>query len=173
MNFNSHKILTYYIVLSAVFSASVIANEKCKPQLLRPEVLSFVRPVLENYITKYKLSYGEDSKGYFLDKNEERIEMYQTKFYKSLDALISNKSTDADEALAYLLNVYIGEHPGEMLVCEVINRGKRILPLVLRYRDCTPFTGLEPFPDFLEGSRLLPEYAIEGINKGKKCKHVH
>jgi hypothetical protein len=69
--------------------------------------------------------------------------------------------------------VYIGEHSGEMLVCEVINRGKRILPLVIRYRDCTPLTELEPLPNFLKGSRLLPDYAIEGINKGEKCEHIH
>jgi hypothetical protein len=168
----SYKILICCVVLSAVFSASAAGNEKCKPQLLRPEVLSLVRPILENYITEYKLSYGEDSKGNFFDKNKEKIEIYQTKLDKSLDALISNESAEADEALAYLLNVYIGEGPDEMLVCEVINRGKRMLPLVLRYRDCTPLTGLEPLPDFLEGSHMLPKYAIEGINEGKKCEHV-
>jgi len=57
-----------------------------------------------------------------------------------------------------------------MLVCEAINREKRLLPLLLRYRDCLPLTGLEPFPAFIKGSRILGDETIKGITKGESVK---
>ena len=85
--------------------------------------------------------------------------------------LLKTRTRAGDEALAYLLTVYMGEHPGEELVCEAINRGKRMLPLIDSYARCNPRIGVEPLPKFVRGSGVLPREARQGIEKGKRCKH--
>jgi hypothetical protein len=66
----------------------------------------------------------------------------------------------------------MGEHQGEELVCEIINRGTRMVPLVKAYQSCQPLTGLGPFPRFVTmGSRVLFKYALDGLASGKPCKY--
>lgn len=100
---------------------------------------------------------------------ESRIKGYNTDVDWHFHSILKNRSTAGDEAVAYLLNVYLGEHPGEELVCEAINRGKRMLSLIREYKRCTPLIGIEPLPDSVQGSGVLPRYAEEGILKGEKC----
>jgi hypothetical protein len=89
---------------------------------------------------------------------------------KLFERLLNNRTNVGDEALAYLLNVYMGEHSGEELVCEVTNRGKRMLPLIENYAKCIPLTGLEPLPKFVRGSGSLSDMAKKGVLSGKKCE---
>jgi hypothetical protein len=86
--------------------------------------------------------------------------------------ILQNRSTAGDQALAYLLTVYMGEHHGEELVCETANRGKRMAALVKAYQACAPLTGLEPFSKFVRGSGALPVFALEELEKGTKCEAV-
>lgn len=94
---------------------------------------------------------------------------YTPEVEKRFYSILENRSHAGDEAVAYLLMVYMGEHLGEELVCEVINRGKRMLTLIREYKRCTPRIGIEPLPKFVQGSGYLPQYAEEGILKGEKC----
>jgi hypothetical protein len=52
-----------------------------------------------------------------------------------LDRLANDQSLAADTASVVLLDYYLGEHNGEMQICAVTKRGKRVLPLVMRYRQ--------------------------------------
>lgn len=85
-----------------------------------------------------------------------------------LDALLQNRGPAGDEALAYLLTVYLGEGQGEALVCEATNRGPRLLPLIERLRSCPPAPGLVLHP-LAQGSGALPGLALQGIASGQAC----
>jgi hypothetical protein len=90
---------------------------------------------------------------------------------KLFEQLLRNRTRTGDAALAYLLNVYMGEHSGEELVCEATNRGKRMLSLIDAYSSCTPLTGLEPLPKFVQGSGSLPGMAKSRLLSGEKCEY--
>jgi hypothetical protein len=87
-------------------------------------------------------------------------------------ALLRTRSRAGDQALAYLLTVYMGEHHGEELVCEVINRGSRMVPLIRSYRECQPLTGWEPLPRFVRGSGALAQFALDGLARGEPCVYL-
>ena len=52
-----------------------------------------------------------------------------------IDQLSQRKTENSDEALVVLLNFYVGEATGEDLLHDVTKRAKRMLPLLLKYRD--------------------------------------
>lgn len=84
-------------------------------------------------------------------------------------SILGDRSSAGDEALVYLLTVYMGEHPGSELVCEAANRGKRLLPLIRSYRECQPTVGAEPLHKYVQGSGVLTEDAIQAIESGAHC----
>jgi hypothetical protein len=49
--------------------------------------------------------------------------------------LFQDKTESSDEALVVLMNFYIGEATGADLLHHVTVRGKRMLPLLMKYRD--------------------------------------
>lgn len=56
---------------------------------------------------------------------------------KLVGALFRAKSKSSDETLVVLMNFYIGEASGEDLLHQVSVRGKRMLPLLMKYRDAS------------------------------------
>ena len=145
------------------FSATSMAAD-CIPPKPSAEALQLIKPLMELRIKQNEEQFTEDGRW----KGESQ---YTTEVQKRFYAILENQTKAGDESIAYLLNVYMGEHPGEELVCETINRGKRMLPLIIAFKECTPIIGVEPLPKFVKGSGVLPGYAIEGINKGDKCKY--
>jgi len=87
----------------------------------------------------------------------------------TLEIILNDKTRDGDQAVAYFLNLYTGEHSGGELLCNAINRGKRMLPLIESYTRCLPITGLEPLSDDLDGSGFLPRHAKKAIENGERC----
>jgi hypothetical protein len=88
---------------------------------------------------------------------------------RRLYSILADRSPSGDQALVYLLTVYMGEHPGEELVCEAANRGKRLIPLIRSYSKCQPLVGAEPLHKFVQGSGVLPVDAIQAIESGSRC----
>lgn len=88
---------------------------------------------------------------------------------KRFYAILADRSASGDQELVYLLTVYMGEHPGEELVCEAANRGKRLLPLIRSYSKCQPLVGAEPLHKFVQGTGILTRYAIQAIESGSRC----
>src|SRR5690348_8436323 len=88
---------------------------------------------------------------------------------KRFYAVLANHSPAGDQALAYLLTVYMGEHPGEQMVCEATNRGERLLPLILSFSKCQPLVGAEPLHKFVQGNGATVTYALQGIKSGARC----
>jgi hypothetical protein len=67
-------------------------------------------------------------------------EQQQAAFQKSeklLARLFKTKTRTSDEALVVLMNYYVGEALGPDLVHEVSLRGKRMLPLLMKYRPAS------------------------------------
>ena len=153
-------LLTVLFVLAPATAAADI----CQPKMLRPPVLKLIKPLMDLRIKQNQDQFTEDGRW----KGESP---HTPEIQKRFESLLSDRSKVGDEALAYLLNVYMGEHPGEELVCEVTNRGKHMLPLITAYAKCTPLTGLEPLPKFVRGSGALPDMAKKSILSSKKCKY--
>jgi len=150
-------------VLLLMVSPGAFADA-CQPKMLRPEVLGLIKPLMELRIKQNQDQFTEDGRW----KGESP---YTPEVERQFESLLANRSKVGDAALAFLLNVYMGEHPGEELVCEFANRGKRMLPLIEEYAKCTPLTGLEPFPKYVRGSGALAQMAKEAILSGEKCAH--
>jgi len=141
-----------------------LAAGSCRPEMLRAETLGLIKPLMELRIKQSGDQFSQDGRWRGVSPVAPEIE-------RRLQALLENRTAAGDEALAFLLNVYLGEYPGEELVCEVTNRGGRMLPLIDAYARCTPLTGLEPFPKFVRGSGTLPGTAKRNILRGRKCRY--
>jgi hypothetical protein len=59
------------------------------------------------------------------------------------------KTNSSDEALVVLMNFYIGEATGEDLLHLVTVRGKRMLPLLLKYRNSSVIFSKKKYPPSL------------------------
>ena len=155
---------TCLLTVLFVLAPAAVAADVCQPKMLRPPVLKLIKPLMELRIKQNQDQFTEDGRWKGESAHTPEIE-------RRFESLLTNRTKVGDEALTYLLNVYMGEHSGEELVCEVTNRGKRMLPLITTYAKCIPLTGLEPLPKFVRGSGALPDMAKEGVLSGKKCEH--
>ena len=155
---------TIFISLFGImYMTSAIADD-CVPNELSSDALKLVRPLMQLRIKQNEENFTEDGRW----KGESQ---YTPEVERQFYSILGNKTRAGDEAVAYLLNVYMGEHPGEELVCEVMDRGDRMLPLIKAFSACTPVIGLELLPKFVQGSGFLPGRAIKGIEKGEKCDY--
>ena len=150
-------------IYALLFLLPVLVNaQDCNEVKLSRKALAIIKPLMELRIKQNTDQFTED--GRWIGESQHTPKVHE-QFY----AVLENKSPEGDEALVYLLNVYMGSHPGEELVCEATNRGKKLLPLIHKYQRCMPQIGLEPLPKFIQGSGFLPKFAIEGINNGEAC----
>ncbi|MBI1810985.1 MAG: hypothetical protein HY035_08125 [Nitrospirae bacterium] len=156
------KIMTNTIICILLVTAA--SADDCKPSKLSDQAIKLIKPLMELRVRQNKEQFTEDGRW----RGESQ---YTPDVEKRFYSILKNRSKAGDEAVAYLLNVYMGEHSGEELVCEVINRGKRMLPLIREYKKCIPLIGIEPLHKFVRGSGYLPQYAEEGILKDEKCTH--
>lgn len=156
--------LTGLIVGFLSLTIASMAGDACEPKLLRPAVLALVKPLLELRIQQNADQFTDD--GVWKGESPHTPEV-DRRFY----SLLADHSRAGDEALAYLLYVYMGEHPGEELVCEVARRGERMLQFVDANSKCLPGTGLEPLPKYVRGSGLLPKMVRQQILSGNACGH--
>lgn len=128
----------------------------------QPDGVTLLRPYLQELIAATNEEFNAE--GVFL-----RSSPHRARAEELFDTLLRNETPAGDRALAYLLFVYNGEHPGEELVCEVARRGKRMISLIDEYSSKLPITGMEPFPKFIQGSGALPPMAKEMIGRGETC----
>ena len=156
------RILTI-VLLAFIFSGQAKATE-CQPKPLSVEALALVKPLMQLRIQQAKDNFTED--GHWIAESPVAPEVE-----KIFEALLSDRTSAGDEALTYLLTVYMGEGPGEELVCEVVNRGARMVPLISEFQKCAPLVGLEPLHKFVRGYGSLPGMALKGISSGKGCHY--
>jgi hypothetical protein len=154
-------LLLSFLLMSFV---SICIAAECTPPKMSIKAKEILKPLMELRNRQAKEQFTDDGRW----RGESAVSpQVEERFY----AILNNKSRAGDEAIAYLLTVYMGEHPGEELVCESINRGRRMLPLVKAYHRCQPTIGVEPLHKFVQGSGVLPPEVIEAISKGRKCEN--
>jgi hypothetical protein len=84
--------------------------------------------------------------------------------------LLESRSEAADEALAALARVYVGDAEGEELSCELQERGARVLPHLRRFVLCLPRGAGWTVPAELV---LEPDFArddLTSIELGETCE---
>lgn len=90
----------------------------------------------------------------------------ERRFYE----ILADRSLAGDEAVAYLVTVYMGEHFMEEVDCEATNRGRRILPMLEAFRRDKPRVGAEPLNKFVQGQPYFGEDVVKAIKLGQKCE---
>src|SRR6185312_6520267 len=130
------------VLLSLLIFAAPGVAAACP--LLSPAALKMLKPLMALRNKQASDQFTQD--GHWRGESPVTPEV-EKRFY----AVLANHSPAGDQALAYLLTVYMGEHPGEEMVCEAINRGKRLLPLIQSYSKCQPSVGAEPLHKFVQG----------------------
>ncbi len=80
-------------------------------------------------------------------------------------ALFQTKTKTADEALVVLMNFYIGESLGDDLLHQITARGKRMLRLLLKYRDAHVIFPERKYPPSL---LLAPDVKKENFDEAIK-----
>jgi hypothetical protein len=149
---NKMRIITNIIL--CMLLVSVCGANDCKPTKLSDEAMKLIKPLMELRIKQNKEQFTEDGRW----RGESQ---YTPEVEKRFCSILKNRSKAGDEVVAYLLNVYMGEHQGEELVCEVMNRGRRMLPLIEEYKRCIPLIGLEPLPKWCSRFRLSSNICSE------------
>jgi len=147
----------------SAISASHRIPHPCKPSRLSRQTAALVQPILKSRIAAYREVL--DAKGRAIIQSGAAED-----FIDRLYDLFDDRSRAADEALAVLLRYYVGEDPGEDLWCEIVHRGKQMLPYLEKYHDCLPTTGAEPIPkSLLDIPDWYPELMAE-IGRGGSCE---
>ena len=54
---------------------------------------------------------------------------------QSMEPILDRRNRVTDEALAALLGMYIGTASGEDISCELVHRGRSVLPLLTRFES--------------------------------------
>lgn len=121
------------------------------------DVQEKVRPVLDLCLQAAATQGGRQSAAFF-------------EAARLTGELFQERTRSSDEALIVLMNFYVGEATDEDVLHHVTVRGKRMLPLLLKYRDARVV-----FPKKDYASILLPadvrredfNSAIKSITAGK------
>ncbi len=113
------------------------------------DVQELVKPILD-LCAEAKASQGERQNAAFL-----QIE-------KLMGMLFQMRTKASDEALVVLMNFYVGEASGEDLLHQVTVRGKRTLPLLLKYRTAQVVFSGRTYPSSL---LLAPDVRKEDFDK--------
>jgi hypothetical protein len=149
------------VVAITVLLATDGSTSGSKPPRLSPEAAELVRPVLSEFLAAHAEEF--DGTGRYRGESA-----HSPVFRERLATLLSRKGPAADEAIAALLCFYVGEGPGEELMCEALKRGKRIVPYLQRFRRSPPLTGLEPIAPFFTNIPNMREQALKRIGAGER-----
>lgn len=132
---------------------SLVAPASEQTITLSPDVTTLVAPVLNAAVA---VATRENEKTYaVLDEKVEKV--------------LNPQTATTTEALAVLLGFYIGEASAENISCELVARGKPVLPMLRRYANATVIV---PGFDMSRTRRITTEYEIvvERINSGERCE---
>jgi hypothetical protein len=124
------KILIFTIALT--LRAANVAAEIVPPR----DVQELVKPILD-ICAEAKASQGEHQNGAFWQAA------------KLIGTLTQMRTKASDEALVVLMNFYVGESTGGDVLHQVTVRGKRMLPLLLKYRNSQVVFSNRTYPSSL------------------------
>lgn len=145
------------MLTAALLSLSLLVSplERCASKPLSVPARRLVTPFLEALAglrDPYRQSSGS----------------LEAQFDKSFKAVLKDKSAAGDEAIAYLLTIYVGEATGEQLACEGVNRQARIAKHLQTFTTCSPDLGDARLQDGFPRSPEHGKWVLERIAKGEK-----
>jgi hypothetical protein len=141
---------------------------------VRDQVAALIRPILD--LRRESIAEcgqpGEATRPACLTGNgyEHERERWRS-VEQGIANLISQKTAMTDEALVVLMSYYVGES-GEH-VDEVINRGPRMLPYLLKYRNRITVVPDRAYAESLRVSAVKQDEfkgAIDSIRRGRKIE---
>lgn len=88
---------------------------------------------------------------------------------RALHPLIARRAADTDEALAILLGFFLPEDSHLALRCEVLSRGKRLAPLLRKYRNREPELRGHVYSPALIGPYTEYDDVLGQLRAGAKC----
>lgn len=129
------------------------------PAVVAPmDVQEKVRPILD-LCQQAETAQGEAQNAAFFEAAKLTGELFQA------------KTKSSDEALVVLMNFYIGEATGEDLLHQVTIRGKRMLPLLMKYRDARVMFPKREYPSSMllspDVKRENFDNVIKSVRAGK------
>jgi hypothetical protein len=139
-----------------IFALALLLQTPTKaPTIIPPkEVHDIVEPILDLCV-QAEMSRGEQQN----DANWRAA--------KLIGDLLQSKAKNSDEALVVLMNFYIGESTGGDLRHQISVRGKRMLPLLVKYRAARV-----SFPNRSYPSSILLEPDIRNRDFDEVIKYV-
>jgi len=146
------------LILAIALALQVISG----PAAVVPptDVQAKVLPILD-LCQQAKVSQGEKQNAAFFQAA------------KLTGQLFADKTKSSDEALVVLMSFYIGEATGEDLLHQVTVRGKRMLPLLVKYRDARVAFAKRKFPaSILLSPDVKKENFDNAINSVKAGKTI-
>jgi hypothetical protein len=102
------------------------------------------------------------------DSSSQKSKSLEAQFDKSFRAILKDKSAAGDEAVAYLLTIYIGEATGEDITCEGLSRQARVVKHLQVFTTCTPELGDEKLQAAFPRDPTKGRWVLERIAKGEK-----
>ena len=146
------KLLIYVLILISQIS---VPTTSVVP---RKETQTLLSPILSLRADAESLEGKEKQSA--LEKSE-----------KLIARLFEMKTRASDEALVVLMNFYVGESLQPDLVHEVTLRGKRMLPLLLKYSTASVTFSEREYPSSMlltdEVRKKNFQDAIEGVRSGR------
>lgn len=138
-----------WIVLVAFLPVMVMGAQTI---VLQKEIATLVAPVLN---AAAAVAAGE---------TEEKDEVLD----KALAPILDSRKYTSTEALTVLLGFYVGEAPAEDISCELVARGKTVLPLLHHYANREIAV---PGVSMLLAQRITTEYSVveARIGSGEHC----
>lgn len=95
------------------------------------------------------------------------------KVEKLVGRIIDSKGSAADRAVVVLLQYSVGASEAEDLLASITDRGKRVLPYLLQYRDLVPRIPDRSYPDSMLADRQFRQTAFdESIRAIKAAKNL-
>jgi hypothetical protein len=86
----------------------------------------------------------------------------------ALSPVLQDHSPTGTEALVYLLGVYVGESSGEDIACELVGRGKEVVPLLRQY-EASQSVPREIDPALIRRSAVEYPIVEARILRGETC----
>lgn len=123
------------------------------------EVQDKVRPILD-LCEEAEAAQGEPQNAAF----------YQAA--KLMGELFHEKTKSSDEALVVLMNFYIGESSDRDLLHQVTVRGKRMLPLLLKYRNSSVTFSKKEYPSSLLVAADVKKQNFDAVIKSVRAGKV-
>jgi len=173
-----NKMKIILILTFGILFGSSTAFTECSHIYLQGKVKNILIPILKERILEYKMNYDSTGEYIPIDYDSKDTNLINSRRNMKLDSLFGNtletRNKYTNEIMAILLGIYFGEHPLEEIECEIVNRGSKMIPYLLKYKDkCISKVNEITIPDNIilkEDIQRHYDECIKEIKEKQKCE---